>query len=128
MVGPNDTRPLQAFLLEDLDGGDVVPDFLLVLLRDAPLPPRLQGLLDQAPGELWQGGNSVVLEVESLRVPPLVGCHQPHRWVLADLIVSELDAGTPHRHVQLLPVAFLPLLLEGDGEEVPLEIKVGADL
>ena len=43
------------------------------------------------------------------------------------LIVLELDAGAPHQHVQLLPIAFLPLLLEGDGEEVPPEIEMGAD-
>ena len=47
--------------------------------------------------------------------------------VLTDLIVPKLDAGAPHRHVQLLPTALLPLLLEGDGEEVPPQIKVGAD-
>ena len=79
------------------------------------------------PGELWQGSGGVVLEVEPLRVSPLVGCRQPHRWVLADPIVPELDVDAPHRHVQLLPTAFLTLFLEGDGEEVPLVIKVEAD-
>ena len=39
VVGPNDARPLQAVLLEDLDGSDVILDLLLVLLWDAPLPP-----------------------------------------------------------------------------------------
>ena len=60
-------------------------------------------------------------------MPPLVGRRQPHRWVLADPIVPELDAGAPHRHVQLLPAALLTLLLEGDGKEVPPQIEVGAD-
>ena len=39
----------------------------------------------------------------------------------------ELEAGAPHRHVQFLSVALLPLLLEGDGEEVPPQIEVEAD-
>ena len=73
MVGPNDARPLQAVLLEDLDGSDVVPDFLLVLLRNTPLPPRLRGFFDQAAGELRYRGSGVVLEVEPLRMPPRVG-------------------------------------------------------
>ena len=51
----------------------MVSDLFLVLLRDAPLPPLLQSLFDQAPGELWQRGGGVILEVEPLRVPPLVG-------------------------------------------------------
>ena len=58
---------------------------------------------------------------------PLVGHQEPHGWVLADPIVPKLDAGAPHRHVQLLPTAFLPLLLEVDGEEMPPQVKVGAD-
>ena len=32
VVGPDDARPLQAILLKDVDGGDVVPDLLFVLL------------------------------------------------------------------------------------------------
>ena len=52
---------------------------------------------------------------------------EPHGRILAYPIVSKLDAGAPHRHVQLLPAAFLPLILEGDGEKVPLEIKVETD-
>ena len=73
VVGPDDAQPLQAIILGDVDGGDVVLNLLLVLLRDAPLPPRLRGLFDQALGELRQRGGGVVLEVEPLRVPPLVG-------------------------------------------------------
>ena len=38
-----------------------------------------------------------------------------------------LDASAPHRHVQRLPTALLPLLLEVDGEEIPPQVKVGAD-
>ena len=38
MVIPDDARPFQAILLQDVDGGDVVSDLLLVLLWDAPLP------------------------------------------------------------------------------------------
>ena len=60
-------------------------------------------------------------------MPPLVRRREPHGRVLADLIVPKLDAGAPHRHVQLLPAALLPLLLEGDGEEVPPQIEVGTD-
>ena len=80
----------------------------------------------KAPSELRQKGVGVILEVEPLRVPPLVGCREPHGQVLADPIVSELDAGASHRHVQLLPTALLSLLLEVDGEEIPPQVKVGA--
>ena len=109
-----------------MDGGDVVSD-LLVLLRDAPLPPLLWGLFDQAPSELWQRGGCGILEVEPLRVPPLVGCQETHGRVLADPIIPKLDAGAPHWHVQLLPTTLLPLLLEVDGEEIPPQVKLGAD-
>jgi len=60
-------------------------------------------------------------------VPPLVGHQEPHGWVLADPIVPKLDASAPHRHVQLLPVALLPLLLEVDGEEIPPQLEVRAN-
>ena len=43
------------------------------------------------------------------------------------VIVSKLDAGAPHRHVQLLPAALIPLLLEVDGKEIPPQVKVGTD-
>ena len=49
-----------------MDGSDMVSDLLLVLLRDALLPPLLQGLFDQAPDELRQRGSGVILEVEPL--------------------------------------------------------------
>ena len=58
---------------------------------------------------------------------PLVGHREPYGRVLADLIVLKLDAGAPHWHVQLLPAALILLLLKGDGEEVPSQVKVGAD-
>ena len=51
----------------------MVSDLLLVLLRDAPLPPLLWGLFDQALGELRQRGSGIILEVEPLQMPPLVG-------------------------------------------------------
>ena len=68
-------------------------------------------------------------------MPPLIGRREPHGRVLADPIVPKLDAGAPHRHVQLLPAAFLPLLptaflpllLEVDGKEMPPQVEVGAD-
>ena len=104
----------------------MVPD-LLVLLWDTPLPPRLQGLFDQAPNELRQGGGGIILEIEPMRMSPVVGGRQLHRWVLVDPVVLEVDAGTSHRRMQLLPGALLPLLLEGDDEEVPPQIKVGTD-
>ena len=72
-------------------------------------------------------GDDVILEVEPLRVPPLVGRRELHGRVLADLIVPKLDAGAPHQHVQLLPATLLPLLLEVDDEEIPPQVKVGAD-
>ena len=110
-----------------MDGGDVVSDLLLVLLRDAPLPPLLQGLFDQAPGELWQRGGGVILEVEPLQVPSLIRRQELHGRVLADPIIPKLDAGAPHWHVQLLPTTLLPLLPEVDGEEIPPQVEVGAD-
>ena len=106
---------------------NIFSDLLLVLLRDAPLPPLLRGLFDQASGELWLRGGGVILMVEPLRVPPVVGCRELHGRVLTDLIVPKLDVDAPHRHVQLLPTALLPLPLEADGEEIPPQVKVGAD-
>ena len=38
-----------------------------------------------------------------------------------------MDADASHRRMQLLPATLLPLLLEGDGEEVPPQIEVGDD-
>ena len=108
-----------------MDGGDVVSSLLLVLLRDAPLPPLLRDHFDQAPGELRQRGGGVILEVEPLRVSPFVGRREPHGRILADLIVLKLDADVPHQHVQLLSAALLPLLLEVDGEEIPPQVEVG---
>ena len=90
-------------------------------------PPLLRGLFDQAPSELQQKGGGIILEVEPLRVPPLVGRREPNGRVLADPIVLKLDADAPHRHVQLLPAALLPLLIEVDGEEIPPQVEVGAD-
>ena len=71
-------------------------------------------------------GDDVILEVEPLRVPPLVGRRELHGRVLVDPIIPKLDVGTPHWHVQLLLAAFLPLM-EVDGEEMPPQVKVGAD-
>ena len=85
------------------------------------------GPLRSSTGELRQRGSDVILEVEPLRVPPLVGRLEPNGWVLTDPIVSKLDADAPHRHVQLLPAALLPLLLEVDGEEIPPQVKVEAN-
>ena len=60
-----------------------------------------------------------------MQMPPLDGGRQPHCRVVADPVIPKLDAGASHRRTQLLPL--LPLLLEGDGVEVPPQIKVGAD-
>ena len=57
-------------------------------------------------------------------MPPLVGRRKLHGRVLTDPIVPKLDVGASHRHVQLLPTAFIPLFLEVDGEEVPPQVKV----
>ena len=72
MVGVDDPRPLHAPLLQNPDGGEMVLDFLLIFLRDSP-PPQFQDRFDEAPGELWQGGSYIVLDVELMRMPPLVG-------------------------------------------------------
>ena len=110
-----------------MDGGDVVLNLLLVLLRDAPLPPLLWSLFDQTPGELRQRDGGVILEVEPLRVSPLFRHRESHRRVLTDPIVPKLDAGAPNQHVQLTPDALLPLLLEADSEEIRPQVKVGVD-
>ena len=48
-----------------------------------------------------------------------------HWQVFADPVVLELDADASHQRVQLL--LLLRLLLKGDGEEIPPQIKVGTD-
>ena len=58
-------------------------------------------------------------------MPPLVGGRQPHLRVFTDPVILKLDAGASHRRIQLL--LLLPILLEGDDEEVPPKIEVGAD-
>ena len=60
-------------------------------------------------------------------MPPLVGRQEPHGRVLADPIISKLDASTPHWCVQLLLAALLLVLLEVDGEEIPPQVEVGVD-
>ena len=102
----------------------MVLDLLLIFVLDTPLP-RLWDLFDDAPGDRWQGGGNVVLDIKPMQMPPLVGGRQSHRRVLADPVVLEVDAGASHRCIQLL--LLLSLLLEGDGEEVPPQIKVGTD-
>ena len=58
-------------------------------------------------------------------MPPLVGGRQTHRWVLIDPVVAKRDAGASHRHAQLL--LLILLLQEGDGEEMPPQVKVGTN-
>ena len=94
----------------------MILDFLLVFIRYTPLS-RLWDLFDNAPGECWQGGSYVVLDVKPMRMPPLVGGRQTHQWVFIYPVVAEMNVGTSHRHAQLLPL--LSLLQEGDGKEVP---------
>ena len=48
-----------------------------------------------------------------------------HWQVFTHLVVLELDIGASHWRVQLL--LLLPLLQEGDGKEVPPQIKVATD-
>ena len=112
-------------LLQNSDGGEMVLDFLLIFIRDPPLPPRFWGLFDEATGERWQGGGCVVLDVEPMRMPPLIGGRQTHRRVFVYSVVAQLNAGAFHRHAQL--VLLLPLLQNGDGEEVPPQIEVGTN-
>ena len=56
---------------------------------------------------------------------PLVGRRQTHRRVFVHPVVAEMDAGTPHRHAQLLPPN--SLVRQVDGEEIPPQIEVGTD-
>ena len=58
-------------------------------------------------------------------MPPLIGGRQTDRRVFVYLVVAELNADTSHRHAQLLPL--LPLLEEGDDEEVPPQVEVGTN-
>ena len=102
----------------------MVLDPLLVFFRDIPLPGP-QDLFDDAPGEHRQGGGNVVLDIKPLRMPPLVGGRQTHRWVFVHPVVAEMNAGTSHRHAQLwLPN---PLLRQVDGEEIPPQVEVGTN-
>ena len=48
-----------------------------------------------------------------------------HRWVFVHPIIAEMNAGTSHRHAQLLPL--FPLLQEVDGKEIPPQIEVGTN-
>ena len=102
----------------------MVLDLLLVFAWDTPLP-RPRDLFNDAPRERRQGGSNVILDVKPMRMPPLVGGQQTHRWVFVHSVVAEMNAGTSHRHAQLL--LLLPLLEEGDGEEVPPQVKVGTN-
>ena len=58
-------------------------------------------------------------------MPPLVGGRQTHQRVFTDPVVMELDVGASHWHSQLL--FLLPLLQEGDGEEIPPQVEVGTN-
>ena len=60
-----------------------------------------------------------------MRMPPLIGGRQTHRWVFVHPVVTEMNAGTFHRHAQLL---LLDLLLQKvDGEEIPPQVEVGTN-
>jgi hypothetical protein len=59
-------------------------------------------------------------------MPPLVGCQQPSGHIAFGLIVLEVDARAPHQHHHFY-LAMPPLLLQVDGEEVPLDIEVRFD-
>ena len=72
-----------------------------------------------------QGGGHVVLDVESLRVPPLVGGRQTHQRVVVHPVVAQVNASTSHRHAQLLLPD--PLLRQVDGKEIPPQIEVGTN-
>ena len=102
----------------------MVLDLLLIFVQDTPLP-RLWDFFNDAPRECWQGGGNVILDVKPMRMPPLIGGRQTHRWVFVHPFVAEMNAGASHQHAQLL----LPdlLLQKVDGEEIPLEIKVGTN-
>ena len=72
MVGADDPRSLHAPLLQNLEGGEMVLDPLLVFVWDTPLL-RPRDLFDCAPREHRQGGGNIVLDVKPMRMPPLVG-------------------------------------------------------
>ena len=79
----------------------MVLDPLLIFVWDTLLP-RPWDILNDAPGEHWQGGGHVVLDIKPLRMPPLVGGRQMHQWVVIHPVVAQVNVGTSHRHAQLL--------------------------
>ena len=97
---------------------------LLFLGLNAP-SPRLWGLQDVAPSEGWQVSGGVILDVEPLRMPPLVRGGQTHQRICPCSGAMEVDAGAPHRCVQVL-LPDLPLH-ETDSKEVPPQVKVWID-
>ena len=77
------------------------------------------------PREDQQGSGWVVVQVEPIRVPPLVGSGELAGHVLGRPLPSEVDAHASHWHWGLL--ASLLILDQGDGEEISLELEVGLD-
>ena len=76
------------------------------------------------PGEDRQGCDRVILQVEPMRVPPLVGSRKLAWYVLGHPLPPEVDARASHWHHGLLASL---LLHQGDGEEISLELEVGLD-
>ena len=124
MVGANDPCPLYTPFLQSLETGKKVGKVLLVFKLDAP-SPRPRSLFDQAPGVLRQGSTRVIPDVKPLRVPSLVRGRQTHERVIPRPGMAQMNAGTSHRHIHLLPPD--PPLRQTDGEEVSPQIKVGID-
>ena len=106
------------------DGLEDVTHPLLFLDGWPPWPHRRR-LFDQAPSEDRQRGGGVVLQVEPLRVPPLIGSRQLARHVLGCPLPQEVDARASHQHQDLLASVLLPV--QGDGEEVPPQLEVRLD-
>ena len=72
VICPDDTGPTKIVDLQEHDGIKDIAHPLLFLLERSPLP-HLRCLFDEASSEVRQGGDSVVLHVEPLLLPPLVG-------------------------------------------------------
>ena len=68
-------------------------------------------------------GGDVVLHLAPQCVPPLVGSGELAGHVLYHLVSPKVDARASHRH-RCIP---LLVLLQGDGEEVSPQLKVGLD-
>ncbi|KAK8448167.1 hypothetical protein SEVIR_8G238775v4 [Setaria viridis] len=108
------------------NGLQQVGDLPLLLLH-RPVRPYVGRRIDGAAGERRQGGVRVVLHVEPLIMPPLVGHRGLHRHVLLGASMTEMNPGAPNRHRRrpLLAPGLPRLLIQAHREEILSQLEVG---